>query len=192
MKQALCSSIDDGRPVAASEPCKGDSSPKFYCIRQYYMINGESRKSCSGGPQLVQDKSRFIATCSYSTDIYENDMDTQFDDLITQKKRRHNNKDPSANADKDTKKRRRKDTEPSNKEKDLAGSSNKGKALSKSSKYDKNVNAEESVQDAAMDVEESMEDDVVNIGDPTKVDVVPKQETPNGFSNSYKKDLETS
>ncbi|GKB95599.1 hypothetical protein Tco_0981736 [Tanacetum coccineum] len=113
--------------------------------------------------------------------IDENDMDTQFDDLPTQKKRRHNNKDPSANADKDTKKRRRKDTEPSNKEKDLAGSSNKGKALSKSSKYDKNVNAKESVQDAAMDVEESIEDDVVNIGDPTKVDVVPKQDNSKWF-----------
>ncbi|GJX36904.1 hypothetical protein Tco_0248461 [Tanacetum coccineum] len=108
-----------------------------------------------------------------------------------QNKRRHNDEDPFADVDKDTKKRRQKDTKPSNKEKESADSSNKGKAPSKSSKYDKNVNAEELVQDAAMDVEESVKDDVVNTEEPTKVDVVPKQDNSKWFKQYVIERLET-
>ncbi|GJR28932.1 hypothetical protein Tco_1105164 [Tanacetum coccineum] len=127
--------------------------------------------------------------------VDENDMDNQFDDPPTQKKRRHNNEDPSTYADKDTKKRSQKDTDPSKKNNDQAGSLKKGKALSKSSNTDKTINAEESIQDDAMDAEESIKDDVVDVEDPTKEDananldkskwfkqdVVVRQETPDPY-----------
>ncbi|GJZ87346.1 hypothetical protein Tco_0658956 [Tanacetum coccineum] len=100
----------------------------------------------------------------------------------TLRKRHHDDdQDPPADSEKDKKKRRRKDTDPSKKDKDTAGLSNKGKAPSKSSKSDKTVNAEESVQDAAMDAGESIEYDVMDAEDPTKVDVVPKQDNSKWF-----------
>nr|GEU88516.1 hypothetical protein [Tanacetum cinerariifolium] len=74
-------------------------------------------------------------------------------------KHHDDNQDPPTDSKKEKKKRRRKDTEPSKKYKDTTVSSKKGKDPSKSSKPHKTINAEESVQDAAMDEEELVHDD---------------------------------
>ncbi|GKB12134.1 hypothetical protein Tco_0846057 [Tanacetum coccineum] len=93
------------------------------------------------------------------------------------KKRRHDDKDkdPSADAEKGKKKRRRKDYEPS-KDKDTAGSSKKGKAPSQTSKIDKSINADETIQEAAMETEEPVQDNVVNVEEQPKDDVAPKKD----------------
>ncbi|GKG42565.1 hypothetical protein Tco_0476863, partial [Tanacetum coccineum] len=99
--------------------------------------------------------------------VDEDDKDNQFKDPTTQKIRHHNDEDPSADAYKYTKKRRRKYSERSKKGQDQAGLSKKGKAPSKSSKINKAMDAEETIQDDAMDAKEFIEDDFVENQDPT-------------------------
>ncbi|GJY84331.1 hypothetical protein Tco_0497707 [Tanacetum coccineum] len=109
-----------------------------------------------------------------------------FDDAIVKgdidpikvlKKRRHDDKDkdPSADSEKGKKKRRRKDSEPS-KYKDTAGSLKKGKAPSQPSKTDKTVNADETIQEAAMESEEPVQDNDVNAEEQSKDDAAPKRD----------------
>ncbi|GJR34223.1 hypothetical protein Tco_1209907 [Tanacetum coccineum] len=93
--------------------------------------------------------------------------------------------DPPTDADKDSKKRKRKDYDasPSKKSKDKEASSKEGKALSKSSKTDKDVDAEEKVQDDAMDVEELIKDEFVDTQELTQDNVVPKQDRSKWFKH---------
>ncbi|GJY29632.1 hypothetical protein Tco_0405399 [Tanacetum coccineum] len=66
------------------------------------------------------------------------------------------------------------------KNKEKEESSKEGKAPSKSSKTDKTVNTEESVQDDAMDIEELVQDANVDADDTIQVDADPKQDNFNG------------
>ncbi|GJW85128.1 hypothetical protein Tco_0158273 [Tanacetum coccineum] len=94
----------------------------------------------------------------------------------TQKKRRRDNQDQDPFADSvKEKKRKQKDFESTNKDKDQAGSSRKGKSPSKSFKTDKSVHVEETVHDVEMEVGESIKEDVVDVEDPSQADAsVPK------------------
>ncbi|GJS68597.1 hypothetical protein Tco_0683162 [Tanacetum coccineum] len=124
--------------------------------------------------------------------VDDDDMDNQFDVEPYLKKRRHDDQDPPADADKDTKKRRKdSDATSSKKSKDKEASSKEGKAPSKSSKTDKAMDAEETVQDDAMDVEELIEDDFVDTQEPTQDDAAPKQDRSKWFKQDVVETLET-
>ncbi|GJZ25221.1 hypothetical protein Tco_0562680 [Tanacetum coccineum] len=88
---------------------------------------------------------------------------------------------PTLDSTKEKKRRRRKDSEPS-KDKDTAGSSKKGKAQSQLSKTDKLVNADETIQEAAIETEESVQDDVVNSKEQAQDDAAPKQDNSTWFT----------
>ncbi|GJZ04639.1 hypothetical protein Tco_0537914 [Tanacetum coccineum] len=82
-----------------------------------------------------------------------------------------------ADSEKEKKKRRRKDTEPSKKNIDQVGSSKKGKAPTKLSTTNKTMNAEESIPEAAMDSKESIDDDVVDAEELIHDDAAPEQDS---------------
>nr|GEU62464.1 hypothetical protein [Tanacetum cinerariifolium] len=85
-----------------------------------------------------------------SLEVDDDELDNQFDVESSLKKRRHDDQD-HANADKDTKNRRKDSNATSLKiSKDKEALSKEGKASSKSSKTNKVVDAEETVQDDAM------------------------------------------
>ncbi|GJV05361.1 hypothetical protein Tco_1338930, partial [Tanacetum coccineum] len=114
--------------------------------------------------------------------VDEDDMDNQFVDPPSLKKRRHDDQDPPIDADKDTKKRRKdSDASSSSKSKDKVASSKEGKAPSKSSKSDKIVDVEATVQDVAVDDEELAHDDVMDAEGVTHNDAVPKQDRSKWF-----------
>ncbi|GJW62511.1 hypothetical protein Tco_0111846 [Tanacetum coccineum] len=116
--------------------------------------------------------------------IDEDDIDKQFKDQSTPKKRHRddNDQDPSIDTQKEKKKRKQKDSEFSKKDKDQARSSNKGTSPSKSSKTDKHVNVEETIHDVKMDVGESIKDDGVDAEDPTQANAsVPKRDKSTWF-----------
>ncbi|GJR38625.1 hypothetical protein Tco_1214309 [Tanacetum coccineum] len=94
------------------------------------------------------------------------------------KERRHDDKDkdPSVDAEKGKKKRRRKDSELS-KDKEIAGSSKKGKAPSQQPTTDKIVNADETIHKTAMETEEPVADNVVNVEEQPQDDAAPKRDT---------------
>ncbi|GJY55032.1 hypothetical protein Tco_0446696, partial [Tanacetum coccineum] len=116
--------------------------------------------------------------------VDEDDMDKQLEDQSTPKKRRrdNNDQDPSAGSEKEKKKRKQKDSKSSKKDEDQVGSSMKSKSLSKSSKTDKSINAEDIIHDVEMDVGESIKDDMADAEDPTQADAnVPKQDKSTWF-----------
>ncbi|GJR10377.1 hypothetical protein Tco_0793029 [Tanacetum coccineum] len=113
--------------------------------------------------------------------VDEDDMDKQYEVQPTQKKRHHNDEDPPKDDDKDTKKRRKNTDASSKKDKDQAESSKENKDTFEPSKTKKVVDAEESIQDAAVDAEELTQD----VGAPNqdkskwfKQDVVERTKTP--------------
>nr|GEW98588.1 ribonuclease H-like domain-containing protein [Tanacetum cinerariifolium] len=115
--------------------------------------------------------------------------------LVDTTKRHHDNQDP-ADADKDTKKRRKDSNVTSlKKRKDKEASSKKGKAPYKSFKTNKFVDAEETVQDDAMDTEELIKNDFVDTQEPTQDDATPKQDSTirlifdKQFGNGYLKEI---
>nr|GEU34199.1 ribonuclease H-like domain-containing protein [Tanacetum cinerariifolium] len=85
--------------------------------------------------------------------VDEDDMDKQLDDQPSQMERHHDDQDPPTDVVKEFKKRKKKDSDEtsSKKSKDKDASSKDYKAPSKSSNYDKVVDAEETIQDDAMD-----------------------------------------
>nr|GFC03966.1 hypothetical protein [Tanacetum cinerariifolium] len=89
----------------------------------------------------------------HSLRVDEHDMDKQLDDQPSQMKRRHDDQDPSVDADKEIKKRKRKDSDASSskKSKDNKESSHGTKALSRPSPNQKAVDDDELIQDGAMD-----------------------------------------
>ncbi|GJW27077.1 hypothetical protein Tco_0040888 [Tanacetum coccineum] len=95
--------------------------------------------------------------------------------------------DPPADAEKDSKKRKRKDPDASSlkKSKDKEALSKEGKAPSKSFKTNKAIDAEEIVQDDAMESKELIEDDFVDTQEPTQDDAAPKQD----WSKWFKQDV---
>ncbi|GKB47913.1 hypothetical protein Tco_0898666 [Tanacetum coccineum] len=82
---------------------------------------------------------------------------------LTKRKRDDHDKDPSPNADKDSKKRQKK-PDSSKDDKDQAGSSKQGKSSSKPSKFNKPVDADEVIQDVETDTRECVEDAVCDSG----------------------------
>ncbi|GJW65156.1 hypothetical protein Tco_0117040 [Tanacetum coccineum] len=114
--------------------------------------------------------------------VDDDDMDKWYSVQPTQKKRCHDHQDPLEDEDNDMTKKRRKDTDTS--------SSKKGKDQAKSSKEDKNpseplqtkkaMDADESIQDAAVDAEEPTQDVAARNQDMSKwfkQDVVERPET---------------
>ncbi|GJS99571.1 hypothetical protein Tco_0820741 [Tanacetum coccineum] len=117
--------------------------------------------------------------------VNEDDMDKQLDEQSTMKKRCRddNDQDPFGDSQKEKNKRKQKDFEFSKKDKDQVGSSKKGKSPSKSSKADKSMNVEETINDLEMDDGESVEEVVVDTGDPSQADTsVPKRDTSTWFN----------
>nr|GEV89455.1 40S ribosomal protein S13 [Tanacetum cinerariifolium] len=92
-------------------------------------------------------------------------------------------KDPPANANKDSKKSKRKDSDASSlkKSKDKESLSKEGKAPSKSSKYAKTVNAEATIQDVAVDDKELTHDEDMDAEGVTHNDTAPKQDRSKWF-----------
>ncbi|GKD66343.1 hypothetical protein Tco_1308451 [Tanacetum coccineum] len=101
--------------------------------------------------------------------------------------KRSKTKDPPADVEKDSKKRKRKDPDASSlkKSKDKEALSKEGKAPSKSFKTNKAMDAEEIVQDDAMESKELIEDDFVDTQEPTQDDAAPKQD----WSKWFKQDV---
>nr|GEX50327.1 hypothetical protein [Tanacetum cinerariifolium] len=101
--------------------------------------------------------------------------------------------DPLVDANKDSKKRKRKDFDasPSNKSKDKKASSKKGKVVSKSSKTDKAVDAERTVQDDTIDVGELIKDDFVDTQELTQDDDALKQDRSKWFKQDVAEKPET-
>ncbi|GKC06161.1 hypothetical protein Tco_0997771 [Tanacetum coccineum] len=125
---------------------------------------------------------------SRACQIDKDDIDKQLDDQSTPKKRRQddNDQDPSTGPEKETNKRKKKDSKSSKKDKDQAGSSKKGKSLSKSSKTDKSVHADVTVHDVEIKAGESLEDDVVDDENPTQADAsAPKQDKSTWFKTTW-------
>nr|GEZ06320.1 hypothetical protein [Tanacetum cinerariifolium] len=80
------------------------------------------------------------------------------------------------------KRREKKDSKSLKKDKEQAGSSMKGKSLSKSSKADKPMNAKETIHGVEMDVGKSIKEDVVDVEEPSQADAsVPKRDTSTWF-----------
>ncbi|GKA73253.1 hypothetical protein Tco_0779469 [Tanacetum coccineum] len=113
--------------------------------------------------------------------VDEDDMDRGVVEPHTQKRRRHDDEgqDPPPDCEKEQKKQRIKDAEPPKKSY-TSKESSKVKTPPKTSKTDKSVTAEESVEEpiheAAIDVEEPIQDDVVNDADQPQEDVDPKKD----------------
>ncbi|GKC54649.1 hypothetical protein Tco_1077394 [Tanacetum coccineum] len=101
--------------------------------------------------------------------------------------------DPPVDADKDSKKRKRKDSDAScsKKSKDKKASSKKGKAPSKSSKYNKTMDVEAIVQVAAIDDEELVHDDAMDAEGVTHNDTTPKQDRSKWFKQDVVERPET-
>ncbi|GJZ72849.1 hypothetical protein Tco_0636995 [Tanacetum coccineum] len=100
--------------------------------------------------------------------------------------------DPPTDTEQEKKRRRRKDVEPSKKS-STSKESSKGKTTPKTSKTDKSVNAEETVEEPllemAMDVEKPILDDVVNDVDQPHDDADPKKTCFNDLVNFEKDPL---
>ncbi|GJS57717.1 hypothetical protein Tco_0652501 [Tanacetum coccineum] len=129
-----------------------------------------------------------------SLSVDEDDMDKELEEPPVQKKRRRDDHDQDAHTDaeKDSKKKKRKDFEaPSSKKtKDQPTSSKKGTTLSKSSKPDKFVQAdetiEEPVQEMTMDDEELAKDEVVNDDKHPHEETAPSQDRSKWFKQSLR------
>ncbi|GKF77603.1 hypothetical protein Tco_0230073, partial [Tanacetum coccineum] len=127
-----------------------------------------------------------------SLSVNEDDMDMLPDQPIQKKRGKvDHDKDPSPNVDKDSKKKKKKkkndpDASFSKKTKDQLPSS-KGTTPSKSSKFDKTIQVEETIKDPYQEVgmhEEPVIDEVINVNDHLQDDYAPCQDMSKWFKKS--------
>ncbi|GJZ03927.1 hypothetical protein Tco_0537202 [Tanacetum coccineum] len=142
------------------------------------VVDDDVLKRLTRLERKVEAMSKINHTEAIEESVQANMMNEgEIDPTKTLRKRHHDDdQDTHADSDKEKKKRRRKGTEPSKKDKDTTGSSKEGKALSKSSKSDKTMDAEETVQDVVVDDEELVHDDAMDAENLTHDDAAPNQD----------------